>query len=221
MLSFALAMSVSTRRSVVMSRFVAVERRWPLDRRGHSRVRRKCGRARRADLLQLPAPLRRHLSGSAQDARFHVSRRTGGRTVPAREYPFPRRCGSLCGDRCRVPARTRPVVDDAVVEHAAEQIRRRAARINQQFKEPYDPGMPGRQLNITYPNGKQLRASIYMANRHLTITEAMRRRRRLQRAAVRAVDRAHRREGQRSRSAERHRRTAQFRLQQVGPTTAG
>jgi hypothetical protein len=33
--------------------------------------------------------------------------------------------------------------------------------------------MPGRQLNIIYPNGKQLRASVYMANRHLTITEAL------------------------------------------------
>ena len=36
----------------------------------------------------------------------------------------------------------------------------------------YDPGMPGRQLNIFEPNGRQHRASVYMADRHLVITEA-------------------------------------------------
>ncbi|MSP93840.1 MAG: DUF1080 domain-containing protein [Alphaproteobacteria bacterium] len=35
----------------------------------------------------------------------------------------------------------------------------------------YDPGMPGGQLNIFQPNGRQIRASIYMANHRLFITE--------------------------------------------------
>ncbi len=96
---------------------------------------------------------------------------SGGRTVPAREFLFrdaPDRFAVTVG----VFPQNTPVVDDAAVEHAAEQICQKGGRINQQFKEPYDPGMPGRQLNITYPNGKQLRASVYMANRHLVITEA-------------------------------------------------
>ena len=97
---------------------------------------------------------------------------TAGRTVPAREYLF-----KDSPDRFAVTVAVFPdnssAVDDAVVEHAAEQIRQKGGRINQQFKEPYDPGMPGRQLNISYPDGKQLRASIYMADRRMTITEAM------------------------------------------------
>jgi hypothetical protein len=96
---------------------------------------------------------------------------TGGRTVPAREYLFKDAPDKFAVTVAVLPADS-PVVDDAVVEHAAEQIRQKGGRINQQFKEPYDPGMPGRQLNISYPNGKQLRASVYMADRRMTITEA-------------------------------------------------
>jgi hypothetical protein len=36
----------------------------------------------------------------------------------------------------------------------------------------YDPGMPGGQLNIFEPNGRQLRASVYMAYHKLYVTEA-------------------------------------------------
>ena len=96
---------------------------------------------------------------------------TGGRTVPAREYLFKDAPDRFAVTVAVFPASS-PAVDDAVVENAAEQLRQKGGRINQQFKEPYDPGMPGRQLNISYPNGKQLRSSIYMADRRLTITEA-------------------------------------------------
>ena len=95
-----------------------------------------------------------------------------GTNVPAREYLFREGADRFAVTVAVFPANS-PVVDDAAVEHAAQTIRAKGGRINQQFQEPYDPGMPGRQLNITYPNGKQLRASIYMANRHLTITEAL------------------------------------------------
>ena len=97
---------------------------------------------------------------------------TAGRTVPAREFLFREGADRFAVTVAVFPPNS-PVVDDAAVEHAAEQIRVKGGRINQQFSAPYDPGMPGRQLNIIYPNGKQLRASVYMANRHLTITEAM------------------------------------------------
>ena len=109
--------------------------------------------------------------GQPKTRDFSYATRTGS-TVPAREYLFREGADRFAVTVAVFPASS-PVVDDATVEHAAEQIRAKGGRINQQFKEPYDPGMPGRQINITYPNGKQLRASIYMANRHLTITEAL------------------------------------------------
>ena len=102
---------------------------------------------------------------------FQYATRAGS-TVPAREYLFREGADRFAVTVAVFPANS-PQVDDAAVEHAAEQLRAKGGRINQQFKEPYDPGMPGRQINITYPNGKQLRASVYMANRHLTITEAL------------------------------------------------
>ena len=42
-----------------------------------------------------------------------------------------------------------------------------------QFRAEYDPGIPGRQLNIMQPDGHQLRASVYMAQHRLYITEAI------------------------------------------------
>lgn len=64
-----------------------------------------------------------------------------------------------------------PQVDEAAVEHAANNLRQRG-EVRFQAAANYDPGMPGRQLNIFQPNGRQLRASVYMAEGHLTITEA-------------------------------------------------
>jgi hypothetical protein len=64
-----------------------------------------------------------------------------------------------------------PQVDEAHLEHAASTLRQRG-EVRFQAAANYDPGMPGRQLNIFQPNGRQLRASVYMAEGHLTITEA-------------------------------------------------
>jgi hypothetical protein len=64
-----------------------------------------------------------------------------------------------------------PQVDEAAVDHAANAFRQRG-EVRFQAAANYDPGMPGRQLNIFQPNGRQLRASVYMAEGHLTITEA-------------------------------------------------
>ena len=53
-----------------------------------------------------------------------------------------------------------PAVDYYAVEHAAEQMHQRG-EIRFQFDMAYDPGMPGRQLDISQPDGRQLRASAY------------------------------------------------------------
>jgi len=62
-------------------------------------------------------------------------------------------------------------IDNQAVDHAAEQLRRKG-EVRFQFAEEYDPGLPGRQLNIFEPNGRQLRASVYMWDHRLYITEA-------------------------------------------------
>ena len=45
-----------------------------------------------------------------------------------------------------------PPTDEPLVEHAAEQLRKRGD-ILFQYKFNYDPGVPGRQLNIRRPTG--------------------------------------------------------------------
>ena len=62
-------------------------------------------------------------------------------------------------------------VDEAIVDHAADTLRRRG-EVRFQAADDYDPGLPGRQLNIFEPNGRQTRASVYMWDHRLYITEA-------------------------------------------------
>jgi hypothetical protein len=61
-------------------------------------------------------------------------------------------------------------VDKSFVDHAAEQIARKG-RVKFRFSNCYDPGVPGAQLNLAESNGNQLRASVYMWDRQLYITE--------------------------------------------------
>jgi hypothetical protein len=61
--------------------------------------------------------------------------------------------------------------DRRAVEHAAEVLRRRGEVRFQAFAD-YDPGIPGRQLNIFETGDRQVRASVYMYDRRLYITEA-------------------------------------------------
>ena len=61
--------------------------------------------------------------------------------------------------------------DRRAVEHAAEGLRRRG-EVRFQAYADYDPGIPGRQLNIFETGSRQLRASVYMYDRRLYITEA-------------------------------------------------
>lgn len=66
---------------------------------------------------------------------------------------------------------TGPRADEQLVETAAAELRKKGEVRFQAFAD-YDPGMPGRQLNIFQPNGRQLRASLYMAYHRLVITQA-------------------------------------------------
>jgi hypothetical protein len=65
-----------------------------------------------------------------------------------------------------------PAVDQDAVEHAAEQLRQKG-EVRFQFDICYDPDIPGRQLNIFQPDGRQLRANTYMWDHNLYITEAI------------------------------------------------
>jgi len=64
-----------------------------------------------------------------------------------------------------------PRSDEQIVEQAAVELRKQGEVRFQAFAD-YDPGMPGRQLNIFKANNRQLRASIYMAYHKLVITQA-------------------------------------------------
>jgi hypothetical protein len=64
-----------------------------------------------------------------------------------------------------------PAVDEAAIDFAADALRKRG-EVRFQADGAYDPGFPGRQLNIFMPGNRQLRASVYMADHHLVITES-------------------------------------------------
>jgi hypothetical protein len=93
----------------------------------------------------------------------------GGRNVPARQFTAQKGTDTFVvtiADFTNGPA-----VDEQIVEGAAVPLRARG-RVLFQFAEDYDPGIPGRQINAALPDGRQLRASVYMADHRLYITEA-------------------------------------------------
>jgi hypothetical protein len=126
---------------------------------------------------------------SAQDERLYISCQYGfavifpgqpmtreisyttrtGANVPARQFYNERGADRFVITVVQFPMGQ--IADSQTVEHAAANLRRRG-EVRFQAEADYDPGMPGRQLNIFEPNGRQLRASVYMAERMLTITEA-------------------------------------------------
>jgi len=93
----------------------------------------------------------------------------GGASVPARQFYVEQGTDRYLVTVVHFP--TGPAVDDQIVEHAAEQLRQRG-EVRLQFDMGYDPGVPGRQLNILERSDRQLRASIYMWDRRLYIAEA-------------------------------------------------
>lgn len=64
-----------------------------------------------------------------------------------------------------------PKADTQIVEAAANILKTRGALFAEDVG-PYDPGMPGHQLNIFETKERQIRASVYMAEHRLYITEA-------------------------------------------------
>lgn len=93
----------------------------------------------------------------------------GGMSAPARQFYTQQ--GADMFSVTIVDFSNGPAVDEKIIDNAAAPLRQRG-EIRFQFTENYDPGIPGRQLNIFQPNGRQLRASVYMADHRLYITEA-------------------------------------------------
>jgi hypothetical protein len=95
----------------------------------------------------------------------------GDRTVPARQFYVERGM-----DRYSVTiadfTKGGPAIDDTIVENAAIALRQRG-ELRIQFPEDYTPGIPGRQLNILESSSRLLRASVYMADHRLYITETL------------------------------------------------
>ena len=93
----------------------------------------------------------------------------GGETVSAKQFYVEKPNEEYLVTIVHVP--NGPGTDDALVEHAAEQLRKRGD-ILFQFKFNYDPGVPGRQLNIKQTDGRQLRSSMYMWDQRLIIAQS-------------------------------------------------
>src|SRR4029077_6360659 len=64
-----------------------------------------------------------------------------------------------------------PAIDDTILENEAVIIRQRG-KVQDQFPEDYSPGIPGPQLNVFDPDGRQHRVSLYMADHRLYIGES-------------------------------------------------
>jgi len=65
-----------------------------------------------------------------------------------------------------------PAIDADAVEHAAEQSRQ-LGEVRFEYEVAYDPGIPGWQLNVLHSDGRQVRATIYMWDHNLYITQAI------------------------------------------------
>ncbi len=95
----------------------------------------------------------------------------GDRTVPARVFSVEEgmsRYSITVADF----SKGGPAIDDTIVENAAIALRK-TGEVRIQFPEDYTPGVPGRQLNILAADGRHHRASVYMADHRLIITETL------------------------------------------------
>jgi hypothetical protein len=108
--------------------------------------------------------------GQAQPMQRDVTYTTkDGAMVPARQFYLERPGVRYSVTLVKLP-NAQPV-DKTHVDFTAEQLLKKGtAQFN--YSYCYDPGIPGRQLNMREPNGNQLRASVYMWDRQLYITEA-------------------------------------------------
>lgn len=98
-----------------------------------------------------------------------ITYRVAARDVPARQFYTQQGADMLSvivADFTNGPA-----VDENLVAAATIPLRR-LGEVRFEAKAEYDPGIPGRQLNIFKANGRQHRASVYMADHRLYITES-------------------------------------------------
>jgi hypothetical protein len=65
-----------------------------------------------------------------------------------------------------------PIIDEQEMDFAVATLSMRG-EVRFSEKGIYDPGFPGRQLNVFMPNNRQLRASVYMMERRLFVIEAV------------------------------------------------
>jgi hypothetical protein len=92
-----------------------------------------------------------------------------GRSVPARQFYVQQGqdfFSVIVADFTRGPA-----VDENLVAAATIPLQQKG-EVRFSAMAEYDPGIPGRQLNIFEANGRQHRASVYMADHRLYITES-------------------------------------------------
>ena len=104
-------------------------------------------------------PMMREITYTARD----------GAKVPARQFYVERGANRYSVTVVAFPSG--PAVDEPAIDFAASNLRK-LGEVRFSADGAYDPGFPGRQLNIFQPNNRQLRASVYMADHHLVITEA-------------------------------------------------
>jgi len=99
-----------------------------------------------------------------------ITYRDGARSAPARQFYVER--GKDLLSVTVVHFTDGPDQEPALVEGAASALGRRG-QVRYDFHVFYDdPGVPGRQFNIALPDGRQLRASVYMVDHRLYITES-------------------------------------------------
>ena len=99
-----------------------------------------------------------------------ITYRDGARSAPARQFYVER--GKDLLSVTVVHFAQGPEQDQSLVDGAVAALRGRG-EVRFDFNVFYDdPGIPGHQLNIALPDGRQLRASVYMVDNRLYITEA-------------------------------------------------
>jgi len=99
-----------------------------------------------------------------------ITYRDGARSAPARQFYVDRGKDKL--SVTIVHFADGPDQDPSLVEGAVAALRRRG-EVRFDLSVFYDdPGVPGHQLTLALPDGRQLRGSVYMVDHRLYITEA-------------------------------------------------
>ena len=101
---------------------------------------------------------------AAKDVTYTI----GGMSYPARQFSVTQNGNVHTVTVIRLTAG--PAVDIGLVDRAAEELRRKGT-VRYEAAEDYEEGLPGRQLSIALPDGRLLRASVHMWDRHLFILE--------------------------------------------------